>query len=642
MYNQPPPPVSQPPPGMLTNPGALLVRPPSIGTLPSGLSQSSLLCAPPAAVTNMAPLLHLGPGYSHSIHQAPPPQLQGSGLYALPHTLVSAPTSLPTYLTGTQSVVSAPTLQFNIPPPSHYPCVSVPTSYIPGKINWPATYPTQPYQQQFQQVLPPALPGYGYTAQSYTHQEPSIREISQSRDRSPMRHRSPMRDRSPIRRDEMRREEIYRDEKQRWDEEDRYRREESRYRQGPPEKDSARSKLGREDRVSTERRSLDRFSRSREARISLDSRSKEKSRELKRSFEHKKQKEEFERENARLSRESQRKENIPSSYKKSSKETNDTSSSSTRTGDRDSRPRTGRTDNFPTEPEKIGKVRKRRDRSSSARSKPILPSKVKIETEDPVDTNNMTHEQIIAMEKKVWIRSTPADLYYERDRSNPVVMRSTEKSRAMHQLFEENLLRVGPEARNQFAVREPPKAVGARHCHDDSSSDSSDSEDEPDKKFRADAMDWMEFRSKDPNRLHPDIWQNMPNEMNDGPACRCPKKARSSGIRHKYWVGETELNPLDPETNNHAELFHYRVTISPPTNFLINRPTTIYHDEHEFIFEGFSMFTRKRIPNLPVCQIIRFNIEYSILFFEEKIPENFTIRDDIISTMFKSLFYFQI
>lgn len=96
----------------------------------------------------------------------------------------------------------------------------------------------------------------------------------------------------------------------------------------------------------------------------------------------------------------------------------------------------------------------------------------------------------------------------------------------------------------------------------------------------------MEFRAKDPNRLHPDIWQNMPDELNDGPACRCPKKVRDTGIRHKIWVGETELKPLNPETNNHADLFHYRVTISPPTNFLLNKPTLIHHDEHEFIFEA--------------------------------------------------------
>ena len=38
------------------------------------------------------------------------------------------------------------------------------------------------------------------------------------------------------------------------------------------------------------------------------------------------------------------------------------------------------------------------------------------------------------------------------------------------------------------------------------------------------------------------------------------------------------------------------------------------------------MFTTQRIPDLPVCKVVRFNIEYNVLYFEEKMPENFTIR----------------
>ena len=39
------------------------------------------------------------------------------------------------------------------------------------------------------------------------------------------------------------------------------------------------------------------------------------------------------------------------------------------------------------------------------------------------------------------------------------------------------------------------------------------------------------------------------------------------------------------------------------------------------------MLTRQQLPELPVCQVVRFNIEYTILFFEEKMPENFTVPD---------------
>jgi hypothetical protein len=44
------------------------------------------------------------------------------------------------------------------------------------------------------------------------------------------------------------------------------------------------------------------------------------------------------------------------------------------------------------------------------------------------------------------------------------------------------------------------------------------------------------------------------------------------------------------------------------------------------VYQGFSMFTTQRIPDLPVCKVVRFNIEYNVLYFEEKMPENFTVR----------------
>jgi hypothetical protein len=52
--------------------------------------------------------------------------------------------------------------------------------------------------------------------------------------------------------------------------------------------------------------------------------------------------------------------------------------------------------------------------------------------------------------------------------------------------------------------------------------------------------------------------------------CRCSQKSRKFGIRHGIFPGEeNELPKLDPDTNNAGKLYHYRVTISPPTNFLV-------------------------------------------------------------------------
>ena len=63
--------------------------------------------------------------------------------------------------------------------------------------------------------------------------------------------------------------------------------------------------------------------------------------------------------------------------------------------------------------------------------------------------------------------------------------------------------------------------------------------------------------------------------MNDGPLCRCSAKARRAGIRHGIYVGEDHLPLCDPFSNNADRLFHYRITMTPHTNFLVSINCTI-------------------------------------------------------------------
>ena len=124
-----------------------------------------------------------------------------------------------------------------------------------------------------------------------------------------------------------------------------------------------------------------------------------------------------------------------------------------------------------------------------------------------------------------------------------------------------------------------------------------------------------------------EIRYNDAGEMNDGPLCRCSFKAQRTGIRHGIYAGEKTAQICQLNSNNADRLYHYRVTISPPTNFLLKRPTVIHHDEHEFIFEGFSLLSHYQLDKLPTCKVIRFNIEYTIVYIEEKVPDNFTINE---------------
>ncbi|KAF7989389.1 hypothetical protein HCN44_008063 [Aphidius gifuensis] len=233
-------------------------------------------------------------------------------------------------------------------------------------------------------------------------------------------------------------------------------------------------------------------------------------------------------------------------------------------------------------------------------------------------------------ERKAWTRTAPADLYYTRDDKNTKIVRGTKKLCNLCDKFKDVLLDRASRERLKHPHYEPPlrknRARLCRHksevCNNSSSSDSDSSMDEDDR-----TMEELMAKKQHPQRLHPEMWFNDPGEMNDGPLCRCSAKSQRSGIRHGIYAGESEVHRCDPNSNNADKLYHYRITISPPTNFLTKTPTIIKHDEHEFIFEGFSMLSHFPLVKLPTCKVIRFNIEYTILYIEEKLPENFTILE---------------
>ncbi|EFN62400.1 Ribonuclease 3 [Camponotus floridanus] len=211
----------------------------------------------------------------------------------------------------------------------------------------------------------------------------------------------------------------------------------------------------------------------------------------------------------------------------------------------------------------------------------------------------MGSEGILESEKKIWTRTAPADLYYFRDENNPKIMKSTVKLQELCVTFKKLLIDRATEARAlQPPYDPPPRKTRARLCRHKSeacSSSSSDSDSSMDEDDRT--MEELMAKKQHPQRLHPEMWFNDPGEMNDGPLCRCSAKSRRSGIRHGIYAGEGAINKCDLNMNNADKLYHYRITISPPTNFLTKTPTIIKHDEHEFIFE------------------------------EEKLPENFTIQE---------------
>ncbi|XP_030381971.1 ribonuclease 3 [Scaptodrosophila lebanonensis] len=239
-----------------------------------------------------------------------------------------------------------------------------------------------------------------------------------------------------------------------------------------------------------------------------------------------------------------------------------------------------------------------------------------------------------------WVRSSPAELYYQRTKNENEVQ-SKVRLEKLCDLFDEELLqRAGRVRKNLPPYVPPPRKARRRVCKHKSEACSSSNDDSDDEAFKIEqdcCMEELSRKVQHPQRIHADLWHNDEGEMNDGPLCRCSAKSRRIGIRHGIYPGETGYKLCEKDSNNAGSLYHYRITISPPTNFLTKTPTIIKHDEHEFLFEGFSLLSHVRLTDLPVCKVIRFNIEYTIEYDEEKMPENFTIRE--LDLFFKYLFH---
>lgn len=238
---------------------------------------------------------------------------------------------------------------------------------------------------------------------------------------------------------------------------------------------------------------------------------------------------------------------------------------------------------------------------------------------------------------KLWYRSSPAELYYKPVEDGTGI-EQTNKLEQTCELFFEKLIQRGRQARPEVDEMPPLKAPKGKRCkhHTDGnvSSSSSSSESEEDclddnglQGYTDKIMFELQRKQSHPRRLHPEMWFNNTGEMNGGLLCRCSARARRQGMRHGVYAGEGSFLKCIPTQNNINKLYHYRITVSPPTNFLIKSPTIIAHDEHEFLFSGFSMFSHYKLAKLPTCKVIRFNIEYTILYVEEQAPQNFTIKE---------------
>ncbi|CAG0912870.1 unnamed protein product [Notodromas monacha] len=265
-------------------------------------------------------------------------------------------------------------------------------------------------------------------------------------------------------------------------------------------------------------------------------------------------------------------------------------------------------------------------------------------------------------------RCSPADLYYERDPSNPKVFRATQELKALCERFESELLSIfpKPEAPEDTGILsevsdddlnddpcKPAKSCSAvRNCLNKFMGNEEDSGDESDSSVSsARSSDLNEYFEEEERRMrekpaacqnamHPDLYYNEIHKRNMGPICKCSSSSRKLGIRHGVYVGEKLVPPCNKWTNNGDKLYHYKVTLAPPTNFLVKCPTTIVHDGHEFLFEGFSLFSHYELHSLPPCQLFRFYIHYTIDFENQPVFDALTTVHEL--NLFRQYVFFDL
>ncbi|XP_055033114.1 ribonuclease 3 [Misgurnus anguillicaudatus] len=283
------------------------------------------------------------------------------------------------------------------------------------------------------------------------------------------------------------------------------------------------------------------------------------------------------------------------------------------------------------EPEK----ERRTSEAASSRERTVSVSRSRDSEETTSSECHVEEKGEEEMLKPVWIRCTHAESYYSNDPMDQVgdsTVVGTSKLRDLYERFEEELGRRQECAKSSRPKWEPPKTK-LDQDEDESSSESDCESDEGGSSCSSssdsevfDVIAEIKRKKAHPDRLHEELWYNDPGQMNDGPLCKCSAKARRTGIRHSIYPGEEPVKQCRPMNNNAGKLFHYRITVSPPTNFLTDRPTVIEYDDHEYLFEGFSLFSHTPLTNIPLCRVIRFNIDYTIHFIEEMSPENYCVK----------------
>ncbi|CAF4298285.1 unnamed protein product, partial [Adineta steineri] len=257
--------------------------------------------------------------------------------------------------------------------------------------------------------------------------------------------------------------------------------------------------------------------------------------------------------------------------------------------------------------------------------------------------------------KPQYVRTCASELYYKRDEQNSRLIHGTQKLKDLCAKFRSEVLAQREKFRKENKIFDEPDHTNIFHkakqfgSHmktnkpemkpKDSSSESGEDDEEAVESeeegeatavsLASDNLLTLEIERKQQviNRLHSELWFNEYKQGNDGPVCRCSNDDRKFGIRHQMFYGEKLINPCEKWNNNAGRLYHYRITLAPETNFILKEPTVINYDDHDYVFEGFSVLSHVSLEKVNDCIVVYHNIDYAIGLEEETSLEHYTIEE---------------
>ncbi|XP_077528570.1 ribonuclease 3-like isoform X3 [Haemaphysalis longicornis] len=283
-------------------------------------------------------------------------------------------------------------------------------------------------------------------------------------------------------------------------------------------------------------------------------------------------------------------------------------------------------------------------------------------------------EEDYLLEPARWIRSSPAELYYQRDEKVSGLVTGTAKLHALQDRFRQELVERSAAVKSQQEPYNPPPRK-SRLCNPNShrianpgTSDSSSSESESDED---NAMEELEVKRKHPYRLHQELWYNDPGEVKGmivvNPGMK-PCALRVDQLDRELCNAQGTVFPeivhfgIRPPQLSYAGNPMYQKAWRDYVKFrhlLANKPKVLYTDRHKLLQKEAKLQEMRLKSNLKrdvtvvvssqgffrtgiMCDVVQHALLLPVLVCHLRFHKSLDFLESIIGTEFKDRYLLQL